>query len=84
MPTMKIPIEVKKKLEQQEANINALVLQLGQIEMAKEGVKDQAKRAEHERAQFWAQVCSEYKIDPAANYIIGDDGEVRPAKTPAK
>jgi len=74
---MKIPIEVKKKLEQMEANLNALVLQIGHIDLAKDNARQQAKAVEQERAQFWAQVCSEYKIDPAASYVIEDDGEVK-------
>ena len=74
---MKIPIEVKKKLEQMEANVNGLVSQVGHIALAHHNAVQMALRAEHDRAQFWAQVCSEYKIDPAASYVIEDDGEVK-------
>ncbi len=74
---MKIPIEVKKKLEQLVANRNTCVSQVGEISLALDNAKQQVRQLEHERAQFWAQVCSEYKIDPAANYTIEDDGEVK-------
>lgn len=75
---VKVPIEVKKKLEQLNNQVNAMVLKVGELEMSKEQLKQQAMELARQRAQYWAQVCAEYNINPASSYAIEDDGEVKP------
>jgi len=74
---VKVPIEIKKKLEVIGNSLHQMLAQIGELEMNKSQLMQRAADLSQQRAQFWAQVCQEYKIDPLANYSIDDDGTVK-------
>jgi hypothetical protein len=74
---VKVPLEVKKKLENINKELERMLLTIGEMEMNKETIKVRAADMSQQRAQYWSQVCQEYKLDPTRSYHIEDDGEVK-------
>lgn len=74
---VKVPLEVKKKLENINKQLEQVLVTIGEMEMNKESIKVRAAELSQQRAQYWSQVCQEYKLDPTKSYTIADDGEVK-------